>query len=129
MAKTVLDLTFEERALYQPLRAIEERQASAKEQVQLRWRKAQELAHTAAEILRSNYEANRVVLFGSATHPTTFTLWSDVDLAAWGIPDDRYYAAVAAVSGLSREIGIDLVDPESCSPALREAIDRDGTEL
>jgi uncharacterized protein len=129
MAKTVLDLTNEERALYQPLRAIEERQASAKEQIQLRWRNAQELAHTAAEILRSDYEATRVVLFGSATRPTTFTLWSDVDLAAWGIPDDKFYAAVAAVSGLSRKIGIDLVDPESCSPALREAIDRDGTEM
>jgi hypothetical protein len=39
---------------------------------------------------------------------------------------DRFYAAVAAVTGLSPEFKIDLVDAETYKPSLREAIHRDG---
>jgi uncharacterized protein len=129
MAKTALDLTAEERVLYQPRKAIEQRQRSEKEQVEIRWRKAQEVARQAARILRENYGANRVILFGSGTQAAIFTRWSDIDLAAWGIPPENYYAAVAAVSGLSAEISIDLVDPESCSPMLRAEIQKASIDL
>jgi hypothetical protein len=37
---------------------------------------------------------------------------SDVDLAAWGIPDDQYYRTVAAVPDMSPDFEVDLVDPE-----------------
>ncbi len=67
--------------------------------------------------------AVRVLLFGSAVWCASFTPWSDVDLAAWGIPPERFYAAVAAVTGLSADIKVDLVDPEDCRPALRAHID------
>jgi hypothetical protein len=59
-------------------------------------------------------------------HDDWFTRWSDIDSAAWGIPPDAFSRAVAAVTGLSAEFKIDLVDPEDCRPALRQAIDREG---
>jgi len=45
------------------------------------------------------------------------------------LPADRFYAAVAAIIGLSAEFKVDLVDAEACKVSLREAIDRDGIEL
>jgi predicted nucleotidyltransferase len=73
--------------------------------------------------------AQRVVLFGSLVHEASFTPWSDIDLAAWGIPADRIYAAVAVITGLSPDFKIDLIDPDICRPGLRTAIERDGVEL
>ncbi|QGP92258.1 hypothetical protein MGLY_16280 [Neomoorella glycerini] len=58
-----------------------------------------------------------------------FTRWSDVDLAAWGIPDDQFYAAVGVVTGLSEKFKVDLVDPEACRDSLRSAIESEGVEL
>ncbi len=39
-----------------------------------------------------------------------FTPWSDVDLAVWDVPDDKFYAAVGAVTGLDTDFKVDLVD-------------------
>ena len=61
--------------------------------------------------------------------PSDFNRWSDIDLAAWGIAVDRFYAAVAAVTGLSAEFKIDLIDPDTCSASLKSAIERQGVEL
>lgn len=69
------------------------------------------------------------MVFGSLAQETGFTNWSDIDLAAWGIPPQRYYAAVAAVTGLSPEFKIDLIDPTTCRPGLKEVIERDGVAL
>ena len=71
----------------------------------------------------------RVLLFGSAVRQNWFTPWSDIDLAAWGIPAERFYTAVAAVTELNAEIQLDLVDAEHCSPVLRSIIERDGLKL
>ena len=92
------------------------------------------LARQAAKIFYEEFGAVRVLLFGSAVRHASFTPWSDVDLAAWGIPPERFYAAVAAVSGLSADIKVDLVDPEDCCPALwaniaHGAVERSGTDL
>ena len=32
-----------------------------------------------------------------------YSVWSDIDLAAWGIPPERFFAAVAAMTGLSAD--------------------------
>jgi predicted nucleotidyltransferase len=91
--------------------------------------KAWELAHKAALLLKSEFGAERVVVFRSLAQEDSFTLWSDIDLAAWGIPPARFFSAVAALTDLSIDIGIDLVDPESCRPGLRATIEREGVEL
>jgi predicted nucleotidyltransferase len=80
-------------------------------------------------LLRTQFGAQKVLLFGSFVHPEWFTRWSDIDLAAWEIPHDKFYAAVAVVTGLSPAFKVDLVDIESCQPGLRESILREGREI
>jgi predicted nucleotidyltransferase len=75
------------------------------------------------------FDAEKVVLFGSLVGDSGFTLWSDIDLAAWGIPSTRFYEAVAAITGMSSKFKIDLVDPDTCRPGLKDAIEKDGIEL
>jgi len=129
MAKTALELTPEEKLAYRPREAIERRQEAENQQVEERWQQAQRLARQAAKVLYEEFGAVRVLLFGSAIRHTSFTPWSDVDLTAWGIPPERFYAAVAAVTGLSVDIKIELVDPEDCCLALRANIAHGGVEL
>ena len=94
-----------------------------------RYQKGWEVARTAARLLREAYGAQKVVVFGSLADPSRFTRWSDVDLAAWGIPDDRFYAAVAEVTGLSEDFKVDLVDAEDCRDSLRKTVEDEGIEV
>lgn len=94
-----------------------------------RYQEAWKIAKRAAAILKERYGAKKVVAFGSLVDRSRFTRWSDVDLAAWGIPDDRFYAAVGAVTGLSAEFKVDLVDPAECRDSLRKAIESEGIEI
>jgi predicted nucleotidyltransferase len=128
MAKTALDLTYDERSLYRPMEAIERRRRLQATELEERWKKAQRIAARAAAILYKDYAASKVVLFGSAADRLRFTLFSDIDLAAWGIPPEKFFSAVAAVAELD-EIRVDLVDPASCSESLLRAIEQEGRTL
>lgn len=66
MAKTVLELTPEEKEAYRPLDAIKQHRQSNRYHVEERWQKAQQLARQVAKILREEFGASRVLLFGSA---------------------------------------------------------------
>jgi len=110
-------------------KTAERRRRERELQVRRRRVRAWEAARRAARLLKEEFGATRVVVFGSLTHPDRFTLWSDVDLAAWGLRPEDTFRAVAAVLGVSSEIEIDLVDMSMCRPALREAIEREGMEL
>ncbi len=129
MAKTALELTPAEQMAYRPNAVIEQRKRVGDRLTEERWQQAQLLARQAARLLREAFGATRVRLFGSAAQRPRFTTWSDVDLAVWGILPQRFYAAVAAITGISADIRVDLVDAEQCSRALRLAIEQDGTEL
>ena len=129
MVKTACDLNSEERRAYQPDEAISRREARGDKRVEARWRQAHGLARRAARLLREEFGAEKVLLFGSLVHRAWFTPWSDIDLGAWGIAPDRFYAAVAAMTDLHPSIRIDLIDPVHCSPALRATIEREGREL
>jgi predicted nucleotidyltransferase len=123
MARTALDLTAEELRAYRPGRE------SDKRQVPERWERAWDVARIAAHLLRERFEATRVVAFGSLAHRAWFNPWSDIDLVAWGIPPDQFYQAVAAVTGISPDFQVDLLDLEGCRPAVRRAIEREGIDL
>jgi len=123
MGKTALDLTREEWQAYRP--GIRAAQSQGGE----RWERAWRLAQAAAELLRQEFGATRVVAFGSLARRDWFTPWSDIDLAAWGIPPEAFYRAVAVVTGLSPEFKLDLVAPEDCQPSLRHVIEREGVAL
>lgn len=95
----------------------------------LRRERAWELAREAALLLKNSYGARKVAVFGSLVHQLWFSRWSDVDLAAWDIPDDRFFAAVGAVTGLSPEFEVDLVDVETCRDSIRKVIEKEGVEV
>jgi predicted nucleotidyltransferase len=123
MGNTALELSKKEWQAYRPDSRI------VNEANRDRLDRAWELARTAADMLRERFGANGVVVFGSLAHDEWFTRWSDIDLAAWGIPPDVFFRAVAAVTGLSAEFRIDLVDPRDCRPALRQVIEREGVPV
>lgn len=127
--RTALDLPIAEWKAYRPIPAILQRQSATQTQLERRRKRAMRLARQAAALLRAEFGARDVMLFGSLARPDGFTLWSDIDLAVFGVPADRFYAAVAAITGLSAEFKVDLVDAEACKALLREAIDRDGIAL
>ncbi len=123
MPKTALELDARELQRYSPASQI--KPAVSDE----RTARARALAHEAAALLRKQFQASRVVLFGSLAHGLWFTPWSDIDLAAWGIPPGRFYEAVAAVTDLDWHWTVNLVDAATASPDLRYAIEEEGIEL
>jgi predicted nucleotidyltransferase len=129
MAKTALELSPEEWKTYRPDTIAAQRSEDERKAIRQRRQKAIRLARRAAKLLREEFGAKRVMLFGSLAHRGWFTRWSDIDLAAWGIPPKKFYAAVAAMTAMSEAFRIDLVDPEACSPSLREAILSEGIPL
>jgi len=123
MARTVLDLTAEELSSYHPGKKPNDWQVAE------RWERAWGFAQMAARLLREKFGATRVVAFGSLAHRDWFSPWSDVDLAARGIPADQFYRAVAAVTGISQEFQVNLVDPEGCRLSVQQSIEREGIDL
>jgi predicted nucleotidyltransferase len=95
----------------------------------LRREQAWQVARHAAQLLRERFGASRVVAYGSLAHGLWFSETSDIDLAAWGLPPDDYFLAVATLQELSPEFEIDLVNAGQCQPALREAIAEEGVGL
>ncbi len=78
------------------------------------------IAQTAAQMLKSEFQAERVVVFGSLLNDT-FHESSDLDLAVWGLPPRRYFAAVGKLLALS-DFAVDLVEAERASPEILAAI-------
>lgn len=48
------------------------------------------------------------------TSEERFTKWSDIDIAARGIPNDVFYKAIGEIISLSPDFKIDVIDPEEC---------------
>jgi predicted nucleotidyltransferase len=70
-----------------------------------------------------------VVVFGSLAHRAWCTPWSDIDLAVWGIPAGEFCRAVAVITRLSAEFAIEVLDPETCRPAVRHRIEQEGIDV
>lgn len=122
MGKTALELTREEWKQYHPGRNIRkwppERRAHA-------WEQARQAAH----ILREQFGATRVVVFGSLAHNLWYSEQSDIDMAAWGIAPEKYLKAVGAIEAVLSGFEVNLVDPHDCFPSIRESIDKQGVEV
>lgn len=123
MSQTALTMTREELQKYHLPSPASSRAAGSRRE------RAWGLAKKAADMLRGDFGAQRVVVFGSLVPGAWFTAVSDIDLAVWGIPAEQYYRAVAAVSELSADFRIDLVDPSDCSAPVRKAILESGIEI
>ena len=126
---TALDLSPEALKKYRPLDAIKKRRAKFSAEISSRRRRAMSVARKAAKLLKADFGAKEVILFGSLTRRVGFTLWSDIDLASRGIPSEKYLAAMDTVLHLSPEFKIDLVELETCLPAMRKSIKDEGKPI
>ncbi len=124
---TPTKLTAEELEVYRA--AAQRRQEREKRELVQREVQAWESARRAAALLREQFGATRVVVFGSLVHRGFFTPWSDVDVAAWGIRLEDTFRAIGAVMDLDSAIEINLVDVNACPTALLTAIEREGVDL
>lgn len=129
MALTALDLSPEELKKYHPREAVRRRRAKFSAEISRRRTRALSVARKAADLLKTKFGAEEVILFGSLTRRGRFTQYSDIDLAERGIHPDDYLAAMEAVLYLDPEFKIDLIEIETCSPAMRENIEKDGKPL
>src|SRR3970040_161126 len=129
MPLTALDLSPEALKKYRPLDAIRKRRAKFSAEIASRRRRAMLAARKAAKLLKTEFGAKEVILFGSLARHVGFTLWSDIDLASRGIPSEKYLAAMDTVFYLSPEFKIDLVELETCPPALLKSIENEGKPL
>jgi predicted nucleotidyltransferase len=127
MATPVVDLSPEQIALYRNTAA--QRQKLRVTKIKPRREKAWKLARKAAKILREQYHATRVAVFGSLLHEARFTEWSDVDIAAWGIAPDQTFRAIGTVMDLDSSFAMNLADVNTCTSSLREAIEAEAVDL
>ena len=98
-------------------------------ELQRRHQWALSIAKEAAEILKNEFQVQRVVLFGSMTDWQTTHANSDLDLAVWGLSDDDLYAAVGRLLALDNRLKIDLVMAEDVAPKVMAEIERLHQEL
>ncbi len=91
--------------------------------------RAWQTAHRVAAMLYKDFEATQVAVFGSLAEPESFSKWSDIDIAVWGIPNDKYFRAVWEAEDISGLFEIDLVDFESCHGLLRERIESQAVRI
>ncbi|MCP4167226.1 MAG: nucleotidyltransferase domain-containing protein [Chloroflexi bacterium] len=124
---TASELTASELETYRS--AARRRRVREKEALKRRQQRAWELARTAAKLLREKYGAGDIFVFGSLIHQGSFSKWSDVDIAVWGLRPEDTFVAMGTVRDLSSEIELNLVDVDTCSPSLLETIEKEGVHL
>jgi predicted nucleotidyltransferase len=122
-----IQVTPEEIKMYQAAarRYWQESQAERTQRQNRAW----ELARLAAQFLKEQFQATKVMVFGSLVRDDCFTLWSDLDIAAWGIAPHETLRAMEAVRDLDEGIDINLVDVGTCSPTLLTNIEQEGILL
>jgi len=125
--KTAIQVTDEEMAIYRA--TARHREEQERQEQERRAREAWEVAQRAAVLLKSRFDVQRVILFGSLARRDLFHQRSDIDLAVEGITSRDFWRAWSALDTLDREWEIDLVDVETASLSLRSEIEREGVEL
>jgi len=113
------------KALAANLRRIEER--NRRPEVQSELARARTEAAAAARLLKDEFGASRVRLFGSLARGDADEGF-DIDLAVEGIAPARFFAAYAA-AGMLVTRKFDLIDLEDATPLLRSRVEEDGVDL
>jgi len=114
----------------EPYRATcRRRDAAARQQQGQLHREGQAAAQRAADLLRAEFDVDRVVLFGSVARGAYLGPRSDVDLAVAGLAARAHARAVDRVQDVAGRARIDLVRIEQGSESLRQAIETTGIEL
>lgn len=122
-----MQISGEEMAAYRD--AARRRQLVAQEEIIARYRRAWHVARQAANMLREQFAAGKVAVFGSLVNKELFHMRSDVDLAAWGMDEKRLYRAVGQLLSLDPEITVDVVLVEQVSDSFLKRIEREGVTV
>lgn len=104
-----------------------EREAKLRLQISERYEHAWEITRQAAKILKGEFGASRVVVFGSLLHPELFHLRSDIDLGVWDV--QNYFRAVSRIMDIDSEIEFDLVPVEDARAGILAVIQQEGVDL
>jgi predicted nucleotidyltransferase len=83
----------------------------------------------AADEIKSRFRVRRLVLFGSLAHEGWFASDSDVDIAVEGLQGDDYWSAWRIAEETIKDRPVDLIEIESSSKALQQAIENYGIDL
>jgi uncharacterized protein len=124
---TARDLDPEEMAGYRE--GARRRREAAARALAAREDRAWGLARHAAAELRRQFGVERVVVFGSLVHPGSFTPWSDVDIAAWGLRPEDTFRAIGVAMDVDSEIAVNLVDVGACRASLLDVIEAEGVDV
>lgn len=80
------------------------------------------MAKQAATLLKEEFGATQVILFGSLL-TETFHESSDIDLAVIDLPENQYFQAVGRLLGLG-DFNFDLVEVQNARPEIAKAISK-----
>ncbi|MFP4394397.1 MAG: nucleotidyltransferase family protein [Anaerolineales bacterium] len=127
MPKTAGELTDAEIQNYRV--AAQQRATQMQHESEAHAAHALHIARQAAALLKSDYSAQRVWLFGSVARGMRVHPRSDIDIAVEGLPAEHFWAAWCRLDTLAPGETIDLEPVESASPALLAEIQREGVEL
>jgi predicted nucleotidyltransferase len=127
VSKTALSLTPKEVAAYRRAAALAK--PKRRESIRARRTRAWQVARKAAQVLKAEFGAKKVVVFGSLLSPALFHDRSDVDLAVWGLTGRAYYRAISALLDIEPSVSVDLIAFEDARPALQAVILREGRGL
>ncbi len=122
----ILEMTPEQLAAYRATRRRRESEEAARRSV--RADAALRLAREAAQVLRAGFGATDVFLFGSLAEGGPFGAHSDIDLAARGL-GAAHHRALDRLLMLSADFEFDLVDLDTCTQRLWDAVEHHGVAL
>lgn len=117
----------EEYAAY--LQGARQRRQAQQRQLQAYHQTLLAVATQAAQILKQEFGAQQVWLFGSVLVPRSIHARSDVDLAVAGLDPTQYFVALARLLDLDPNVSVDLVEIERTSDSLRSRILSEGRVL
>ena len=86
-------------------------------------------AEKAAALLKQEFGAKEVFLFGSLLSSESVHVESDIDLAVWGVSCDRYCEAVGTLLCSTEGFNVDLIRLEAASNSLLNCVASQGVRL
>lgn len=97
-----------------------------REELSRRYHRAWKIARKGADLLKKEFKAKEVIVFGSLLEKELFHIRSDVDLAVRGLDEKLYYRAVSRLLDLDTDISSDLVMIRDAAESLRKRIEKEG---
>jgi predicted nucleotidyltransferase len=124
-----MTVTISPEKMEQYRRTARRREAEQRQAMVQRREVAWTVARRAASLLKEQFGATQVVVYGSLAHGAWFNARSDIDLMVVGIPPDKFWRAWAELDQVSGGFEIELVTETELTESLRKMIQREGVEL